>query len=486
MAKNHAPEPATSTSDDRTPSPEDVVPPNDAHFEDGTLRPVEFRADETTSLLPSAAGAGSNESLPSKPALTTLQMVELNAFWFSYQLYWFLVFVVIVPLQVSQIAGQKGKGRALSVVSLFAGIINLFLAVFVGALNDRASGPRGKRAPYIIGGSIGMAISLFLLWPSISLGQYVISYALLTASTVVSSVPFNGLIADVTPPEQKAQVSSIMGGMNLLGYLTGAVVGIFAEDMGTVPLYLLTCTALAGGVYITVRRGPKEPERNFSQDTLPPIRWAPFLINMVSPLWHHRDFRLVFFSRFLFQLSIASIQQFMQYWIADCTTSDFSPQRAVSIALLPLFVLSPISAFFMPPSNRKRTVYICALLMTATCALLIQAHTFALALVASSLFGIGYGPFLSVEVALLIDVLPSVADAGKDMALWHSALVLPQFTALPLAGVLRDWGEQWGESRDEPVKCAGYKLVFGICIVYVLAGCIVTKAINLNRRASLP
>ncbi|KAJ3150457.1 hypothetical protein HDU86_006630 [Geranomyces michiganensis] len=452
-----------------------------------TRTPVESLANESTSLIPSTSGADASppiysESAQPKPALTIFQMVKLNAFWFSYQLYWFLVFVVIVPLQVSQIAGQKGKGRAISVVSLFAGIINLFLAVLVGAFNDRASGPRGKRAPWIIAGSIGMGLCLFLLWPTISLAQYVVSYALLTASTVVASVPFNGLIADVTPHEQKAQVSAAMGGMNLLGYLTGAVVGIFAEDMGTVPLYVLVCTALAAGLYVTVFLGPREPEKNYARESPPPIRWAPFFINMVSPLWHHRDFRLVFLSRFLFQLAIASIQQFMQYWVSDCTASEFSPQRAVSIALLPLFILSPLSAFFLPPTNRKRTVYICAVLMTATCALLIEAHSFALALVASSLFGIGYGPFLSVEVALLIDVLPNAADAGKDMALWHSALVLPQFTALPLAGVLRDWGESWGEGREHPVKCAGYKLVFGICIVYVLTGCIVTKAINLNRQ----
>ncbi|KAI8908622.1 hypothetical protein DFJ77DRAFT_484127 [Powellomyces hirtus] len=201
---------------------------------------------------------------------------------------------------------------------------------------------------------------------------------------------------------------------------------------------------------------------------------------MVSPLWLHRDFALVFTSRFLFQLGIATIQQFMQYWISDCVSTTFPPQRAVSVALLPLFILSPIAAFFLPPTNRKLTVYLSTCLMIITCLILISAHTFAFALLASAVFGAGYGPFLSTEFAMLMDVLPNQVDAAKDMSLWHSALVWPQIIALPIAGFIRDAGQSWGEGGDFPenMHCPGYMLIFAICIVYFVAGASVTKAIR--------
>lgn len=103
------------------------------------------------------------------------------------------------------------------------------------------------------------------------------------------------------------------------------------------------------------------------------------------------------------------------------------------------------------------------------------AHSFALALLASSIFGIGYGPFISVEFAMLMDVLPSETDVAKDMSLWHTALVLPQIVATPVAGWVRDIGQSMGDEMG--VVCFGYKLIFGVCVTYFLAGCWVTKRI---------
>ncbi|TPX64233.1 hypothetical protein SpCBS45565_g06057 [Spizellomyces sp. 'palustris'] len=391
--------------------------------EGGPNLPDTSTADTTALLHPERVSA---EVSAAKPHLSAFKILCLNAFWFGYQLYWFLVFIAIVPSQIKAIAGDKHKGSALSIVSLFAGFLNLFLAVFFGALNDRH--------PWIIVGALGMCTSLFLLWPTNTLWFYVLAYASLTASTVIASVPFNGLIADVTPPEQKGRVSAIMGGMNLGGYLGGALVGIFAETLGLVPLYMIMTTILGTATFVTVRLGPREPEKHYVPQEIPPIDWRPFLAELVRPLWSHRDFRLVFMSRFVFQLGIATIQQFMQYWIDDCVETSLPPTRAVSLALIPLLAISPITALLIPSSSRKLTVYSAAVLMCTTALILITAHTFPLALLASSIFGVGYGPFISVEFAMLIDVLPNEQDAAKDMSLWHSALVLPQIVATPVAG----------------------------------------------------
>ncbi|KAI9094329.1 major facilitator superfamily domain-containing protein [Phlyctochytrium arcticum] len=208
----------------------------------------------------------------------------------------------------------------------------------------------------------------------------------------------------------------------------------------------------------------------------PPIQWRPFLISLVRPLWVDRDFRLVFMSRFVFQLGIATIQQFMQYWIKDSVETAMPATRAVSLALLPLLGISPISALLIPSRRRKITVYVAALLMSCTAIILATAHTFPLALLASSIMGVGYGPFISVEFAMLIDVLPSGKDAAKDMSLWHSALVLPQIVATPIAGWIRDLGQEWGETWG--VVGLGYKIIFSLCVVYFISGALVTRAIS--------
>ncbi|KAI8613529.1 major facilitator superfamily domain-containing protein [Chytriomyces sp. MP71] len=200
---------------------------------------------------------------------------------------------------------------------------------------------------------------------------------------------------------------------------------------------------------------------------------------MIKPLVDHRDFRLVFLSRFFFQLGIATVNQFLQYWIGDCVQTNGMPAtQAVSMALIPLLVLAPISAVLIPKKKRKIVVYFSACIMIATCLLLEVATAFWTAMFIGGLFGLGYGPFISAEFAMLMDVLPSEEEAAKDIALWHSAMVLPQIFATPAAGWLLDYYQGIGNSLHPPVVCLGYKVTFGLCVVYFVTGTEITRRIR--------
>ncbi|KAJ3032789.1 hypothetical protein HK097_005072 [Rhizophlyctis rosea] len=104
--------------------------------------------------------------------------------------------------------------------------------------------------------------------------------------------------------------------------------------------------------------------------------------------------------------------------------------------------------------------------MILTCLLLMFVKSFPSAIFCSALFGLGYGPFISVEFAMLMDVLPRGEDAARDMSLWHAALVLPQIVATPVAGAVRDFVQPF--SGVVGVECLGYKVIFGVCVVYFL------------------
>ena len=157
----------------------------------------------------------------------------LNIYWFGYQFFWFLVLIVLLPKQVEDIVGEEWKGTGLSIVSLVSGVFNLFLAVLFGALNDRFHSPYGRRKPWMLAGTIGMILSLFSLGSHDALWVYTLGYLGVTLSSILSSVPFNGFIADVTPEHQKGTVSAIMGAMNLMGFLAAADLGVFIENLGT-------------------------------------------------------------------------------------------------------------------------------------------------------------------------------------------------------------------------------------------------------------
>ena len=69
---------------------------------------------------------------------------------------------------------------------------------------------------------------------------------------------------------------------------------------------------------------------------------------------------------------------------------------------------------------------------------------------------------------MLLDVLPrnDVSDA-KNISIWHSAIVLPQIIATPIAGYIRDSFEFVGKGS---IECLGYKVIFFISIIYFILG----------------
>merc|ERR1712216_633448 len=103
---------------------------------------------------------------------------------------------------------------------------------------------------------------------------------------------------------------------------------------------------------------------------------------------------------------------------------------------------------------------VCAL----SCAIFVR--TLPVAMIVMFFFGLGYGCFLSVDFALVMDVLPSEEDVSRDMAIWHNALVLPQLLATPIGGLIRDMF---------PMKTGYIVLLLVTCIYFGLSAYFVRK-----------
>ncbi|KAI9199400.1 major facilitator superfamily domain-containing protein [Polychytrium aggregatum] len=405
--------------------------------------------------------------------LSPAQIVLLNSFWLGYHSFFFLLGAVISPYQIRNIMGEDHKGEGLSLVCFLSAAVTLPASLLVGALNDRYVSKYGKRKPWIVVGSLCMSSSLLLLSDKSSLTTYIGGYLLVTVGGVLASVPMNGLISDLSAPDQKGSVSAVMGTFNMVGYLAAAVVGIFSDTLGTRGMYIIMSSALMLSAGLTCQLN--EPRNNYKAIHRERLVWSTLLADVLSPLQSF-NFRMVFISRFFFQLGVATVQQFLQYWISDCVSSNMSPTKAVSVAVIPLLVISPVGAYFISASKRKTVVYISTALMSLTCLLMIVTTSFTGALVVSGVFGLGYGPFLSVEFALLMDVLPSGRDAARDISLWTVAMVLPQIVATPIAGWVRDEFQGLGSSWN--LQCLGYKCIFAICVVYFALGAEFTRRIE--------
>ena len=193
-----------------------------------------------------------------KPMLRTGQLIALNTVWAALQTYWFVLYIVTMPSQVLRIVGDDAKGYAMFVVFLVGGIVNFVASVVVGYLADRVYSPYGRRYTWLVAGVATMVPVTIGMAAAKSLAAITLVYVSISFVSNAVSVPFNGLIADVVNSEQRGRASAVMGAMGLVGYVTGAGLGMAYTSIGDVGMYCLISGLLvvATGVTYAVIKEP--------------------------------------------------------------------------------------------------------------------------------------------------------------------------------------------------------------------------------------
>lgn len=310
-----------------------------------------------------------------------------------------------------------------------------------------------------------------------SLPAYVLFFLLVISSQATISVSFNALVSDKSHPSQRGTISGVMGFMILLGNMSGAVAGTGFTHVGVLGMYAIiivvnvACTAVT---VLSVREVSRPGHRHKAQ----PLSCRVVFIGFWSPLREH-DFRWVFITRFLMQQGVATITGFLQYWLHDMIPLPFCIASATAVALLvlPLLFSAGLSTIIGgvisdKTGHRKIIVTVAAFMIglgSFINAFLSGEYAYYTAAVVACVIGLGFGAFLSVDFALLMDVLRD--EAGKDIAVWHQALVLPQALATPLGGYVLDLFQK--------LNCRvglGYMILFITTSLYAfLSGALVYK-----------
>ena len=234
----------------------------------------------------------------------------------------------------------------------------------------------------------------------------------------------------------------------------------------------------------------QEPE----PPAVPPFSLREFGRGMLEPFAAF-DFRWVFLTRFLVMLGTFTVQELLQYYMRDIIAGGkevftylhsflgqpvIDAKGAAAVFSLMLLLGAVLSTFFAGSLSdrygRKLMVYLSGAMQGGATIILLFIGQYQLALLLGLLFGIGYGAYQAVDWALVTDVLPHAEDNAKDMGVWHIAVTLPQVIATPIAGLLLDKGQHFGQAHGAPNL--GYTVVFVIAFVYFLLGTVLVRKIK--------
>ncbi|HEY7347363.1 MAG TPA: MFS transporter [Ktedonobacterales bacterium] len=530
-------------------------------------------------------------------------LIAISLFWLALNFHWTAFLIIILPSQVEALLAHSylqshafnqgalndfvnnNKAVALALVSSPGLLVALVSNPLFGMLSDRTAGRWGRRRPYILGGTLLNMVGLALMLAAPNIITLMLALCLTQLANNAAAAPFHAFLPDLVNEEQRGLAAGIMGFVQTLGFIAGALVigqliqidpvlkaqsaDTFNSALSTYNGQLLAAYSVVGLVIfvlmlltiVTVKEQPWQrrirdaapgntesgigwfahyrqqvgegtlalalviivligallalqatglsfdlngahpPQGSSAQAASDAAQHANIAINavllvvmLIVALWAARlfdfrprrdpDFAWVVGTRLLMMLGINTVQAFLQYYFHDILGSQNQEAQAGEFVIA-VTLAGALTTFFggwlSTRYGRKRMVYLSGGLMTAVAAIFIALNFLVtggtlsadagitIALVGGAIFGLGYGAYLSVDWALVADVLPSKDRFARDMGVWNIALTMPQVIAFVIGSVLLSLAV---------APAYRYTFLFITFIAYCLAGTITVRYIK--------
>jgi Na+/melibiose symporter-like transporter len=408
------------------------------------------------------------------------EQLRLSCYWFAYNLQWVALLAIVLPSQIAQMVEPADKEWTVGAIVGGGALLSLFVTPLAGLLSDRSRSRRGRRRPFLLVGTLVTCAFLLAIAPAgagTSLAWFVVLYLGIQLGSNWAAGPYAALIPDLVAPAERGNASGWMALMSTLGTLAGALVagqlarpGAYGSTYGIIVAVLLVTAAVT---WFGVREAPGGAAS--AGEARVPLARA--LRSFLPDAKAHRDFYWVLGTRCLIGMGIYSVFSFFQYFLADVLRVAEPERQAsylVGVIIAAGIPTSLVAGAWSDRVGRKPLVYASGAIMAIAALLFILAGvrpTMPLVFGVGALFGVGYGAYQAVDWALAIDVLPPGGDAGKDMGIWHVALVLPQVLAPAVSGALL--------GAIKPVSLlGGYATVFAVTAAWCILGTVLVSRVR--------
>ncbi len=393
------------------------------------------------------------------------QLYQLSMYWFGINAIWGGLNIVLQE-RVPLLAPVGEAGRYLAFLDVFAVVVAIGVQPTVGAISDYTISRWGRRKPYIAIGSVldvvflvGIATSQTYLW----LFAFVI---LLQFSSNFAQGPFQGYIPDLVPGSQVGMASAIVGVMTILGVIGGTLIVSVGYALGSfvLPTIALGIVELATaiGTLRWVREGPPPKDRG-GRSWLAIAReaWGADVLRERSFLWLVAS-RLFVLAAVAVLTKLVVLYMSRSLGLGDAERGFWVPVTSVLVAITVVISTVP-AARLSDRIGRKPVIYLSCAFGAAGAAIVGIAPTLLIAELGVMLVAIGSGAFLSVDWALMTDIIPK-HSSGRFMGFSNVATAVAGPVALLTGGTLMDVVGGASESGSGP------RAAFGVAVVLFALG----------------
>lgn len=332
------------------------------------------------------------------------------------------------------------EGTSLAIISVLTFVFSVAVQPTVGSISDYATTRWGRRKPFIVFGAIFDALFLVGIATANTLVAITAFVILLSLSTNVARGPFQGYVPDLVPDRQVGLASAMVGLMQVLGNVLGFALAAIANIQGSVGLAILAIAAIEvatmASVVWKVPNGPPAKSRDGrSWPSIAAETWGTDILRERSYIW-------LLASRLFILMGGAALLNFVFLYLAD--SLGLSQEQSGGVFLQMLGAATALSLLAIVPASRlsdrvgrKPVIYGCSVLGIAGVGLIAIAQDPLLATVGAAIFGASQGTFLSVDWALMTDIVPK-ASSGRYMGLSNVVTASATTIAVAVGGPVID------------------------------------------------
>lgn len=339
---------------------------------------------------------------------------------------------VLLPNQAEALDGID-KTTALGIVTGVGALVAVLVGPIAGMLSDATTARTGRRHTWIAGGALLGCAGLALLSGQRTLIGLTLGWCVAQAGLNALQAGLTAIVPDRTPVSQRGLVSGWVG----LTQSIGVVVGVLLVTMvvsGTTSGYLLigVLVVLTAVPFVLATPDPPLPAGRVPRPTLRSLVTAFRFDARGNP-----DFAWAWATRFLVQLGNAMATLYLLYFLRDRVHHE-NPDDGLLVLIL-VYTATTVATVVVGgvisdrSGRRKPSVIVSGYVMAAAALLLAVWPTWAGALIAAAVLGLGFGVYLSVDQALITQVLPTAEDRAKDLGIINIANSAPQVLGPALA-----------------------------------------------------
>ncbi|WP_328333882.1 MFS transporter [Kribbella sp. NBC_00382] len=371
------------------------------------------------------------------------------------------------PIQVllakqSDVIAPGNKEFVFGLVTGIGAAVSVVANPVAGAVSDRTASRFGRRVPWVLGGALGGAAGLLVLSGASAVAVMVVGWCLVQLFCNALLAAITAAVPDRVPKVQRG----VVGGWVALAQTIGALIGVgLATVVGGITVGYLACAVfllLSVVPYVVASGDQRLPSKE-------PLVWREFLKSFwISPR-KYPDFGWAWLTRFLLNVGNALGTLYLFFYLQDAVEYG-DPDSGVLILTAVYSLCTILTAVWSGSwSDRtgKRKVFVtwAGVVMAAGALVLAIWPTWIAAIAGAVVLGIGFGVYLSVDFALLTEVLPSARDRAKDLGVINIANSLPQVIAPAIAApVVKVLG--------------GYPVLYTLAAAVTLAGAVLVRKVR--------